>query len=365
MNQSAGIVGLPNVGKSTLFNTITNSQVLAANYPFATIEPNVGVVKVYDERLFALAKLINPKKTTPAICSFTDIAGLVQGASKGEGLGNKFLSNIKDVEVICHVIRCFESKEITHVVNSIDPVRDYEIVNTELILSDIEFMEKKMVKIQSNAKTNNPLAQVELNAAKKIMNMLNSQQPIDLSVFDEKEIVFVKQYNLLTAKPVIYICNIDETDISYPDNNPYYQKFKTFIGNKGICLPLAISMEYEISQLNDEERKVFMSEMNIEKTGLDKLIKLTYDTLGIKTFFTFGTDEVKAWSFTEGMTAPQCAGTIHTDIQKGFIRAEIMTSDDLIKYGSENAVKEHGKLRIEGKDYVMQDGDVAYYRFSK
>jgi GTP-binding protein YchF len=294
MKLSAGIVGLPNVGKSTLFNTITNSQVEAANYPFATIEPNVGVVKVNDDRLNKLAALINPNKVTPALCYFTDIAGLVKGASKGEGLGNQFLANIREVDAICHVVRCFNDSSITHIMENVDPIRDCEIINTELIIADLDSMDKRYSKISSKAKSGDKVAMFELEIAKKIMNLLKSSNFIDKNIFNGKEMEIVKQYNLLTIKPILYIANIDESDIGEPNNNQHFINLKKYIGDKHKIIPLAIAMEYEISKLDDNEKKVFMEDLKINKTGLDILINSTYDLLGIQTFFTFGMDETRA-----------------------------------------------------------------------
>ncbi|MDR2821763.1 MAG: redox-regulated ATPase YchF [Mycoplasmataceae bacterium] len=364
MNLSAGIVGLPNVGKSTLFNTLTNLQVEAANYPFATIEPNVGTVKVPDERLFALGKLINPVKLTPATCSFTDIAGLIKGASKGEGLGNQFLANIRETNAICHVVRCFADPAITHVMEGVDPIRDIEIINTELIIADLDSMEKRFVKIASASRSGKEEAIFEESVALKVITTLKQNNFVDLKKYSDKENEVIKQYNLLTSKPILYVANIDEKDISIPEENIYFRKLKEHLGEKSLIIPLAIAMEFEISRLNDEEKGIFMSDLNIKEPGLNRLIRKTYELLNIKTFFTFGADETKAWSFKSGMTASQCAGLIHSDIEKGFIRAEVTDCKDLINFGTEAKVKENGKLRIEGKEYQMRDGDVCYFRFN-
>jgi GTP-binding protein YchF len=311
-----------------------------------------------------MGKLINPVKLTPALCSFTDIAGLVKGASKGEGLGNQFLNNIKEVDAICHVVRCFSDPTITHVMNDVDPIRDCEIINMELIIADLDAMEKRWSKIVSNAKSGKEEAIFEQSIVKKIINTLKNNQFVNINDYDEKEIIYVKQYNLLTTKPILYIANIDEAYIVNPHENANYQKFQQYINNKHAIIPLAIAMEYEISKLEDIDKQNFLNDLGIKQIGLDRLINATYNLLGTQTFFTFGADETKAWTFTKGMTAPQCAGIIHSDIEKGFIRAEIMKASDLITLGSELKVKESGKLRIEGKDYLMIDGDVAYFRFN-
>jgi GTP-binding protein YchF len=295
MSLKAGIIGMPNVGKSTLFNSLTNSNVEAANYPFATIEPNHGIVKVFDERLIKLASLINPDKITPAVCHFTDIAGLVKGASKGEGLGNQFLTNIRETDAICHVIRCFKDKNITHVSSSIDPVCDCNIINTELFLSDLQTMEKKISKIKGLAKSGKPEYIEELRICEKVVSFLEKEYFISKMDFEgEKEWGIIKECNLLTIKPIIYIANIDDEDISNPENNENFNNLKKFIGEKKIIIPIAINIEYEISKLDNEEKKLFLQEMNIKISGLDYLIKTTYDTLGIQTFFTFGKSETKA-----------------------------------------------------------------------
>lgn len=363
MNLSAGIVGLPNVGKSTLFNTITNSQVEAANYPFATIEPNIGIVKVPDKRLYDLANLINPDKITPAICKFVDIAGLVKGASQGEGLGNQFLANIREVDVICHVVRCFDDKQITHVYEGVDPIRDIEIINLELIMADLESMEKRFSKIVSKAKNGDKEAMVEEQACRKILQTLKNNKMANTIVFNGEEFQYVKNYNLLTIKKMLFVANINEVDISNPDGNIHYQKIKHVFPNHCI-VPMSINTEYEISKLNDQDKLLFMEDFKITEPALDKLIKLTYQMLNLSTYFTFGKQEVKAWSFVNGMTAPQCAGIIHSDFEKGFIRAEIMKCNDLLELKNEQVVKENGKLRQEGKEYLMKDGDVCYFKFN-
>ena len=366
MTLFAGIIGLPNVGKSTLFNTITNSQVEAANYPFATIEPNIGVVKVYDERLIKLAELAKAEKTTFATCTFVDIAGLVRGASKGEGLGNKFLSNIREVDAICHVVRCFGDKNITHVYDGVDPIRDIGIVNLELIMADLEVITKRIEKLIPKVKTGDKLSEQELQTCNKIKQVLLETKLAKDTELSKEELLMVKSFNLLTMKPMIYIANIDADDITCPENNKNYIKLKECISSttKELVIPISISTEYELSILKDEDREQFIKDLQIKQTGLDNLIKATYKTLGLETFFTFGKKETKAWTFKKGMTAPQCAGLIHTDFERGFICAEICNWKDLLEAKSEAAVKEKGRMHTGGKSYIMEDGDVCLFRFN-
>ena len=365
MSLKAGIVGLPNVGKSTLFNAITKKHILAANYPFATIEPNVGVVVVPDERLNFLNETYKPKSLVPTSIEFIDIAGLVKGASTGEGLGNKFLSHIREVDAIVEVVRCFENNEITHVEGAIDPIRDIEIIKTELILSDLEIIENRISKLGKKmemAKDKKEIA--EVNTLKHTKELLINGMPLRLGNLSEDEKEVLKAFNLITIKPIIYVANVSEEDAIIGDNE-YSKKVKEYAGNEhsGVIV-MSAEIESELSDLTDDEKKKFLEEIGITNSGLDKLIYQTYSLLGLRTFFTAGPDEVRAWTFKNGTKAPKCAGIIHTDFERGFIRAEVMSYDDLVTYKTELKVKEAGKMRLEGKDYEMQDGDICYFRFN-
>jgi len=365
MSLKAGIVGLPNVGKSTLFNAITKKNIIAANYPFATIEPNVGIVVVPDERLDFLNEMYEPKSLVPTTYEFIDIAGLVQGASNGEGLGNKFLSHIREVDAIVEVVRCFDNAEITHVVGATDPLRDIDIINVELILSDLEIIENRLQKIEKKAQSSKDKdALLEVALLKRIQEALKQNTPVRKLDFNEDEIKMIKNFNLITAKPIIYAANVDEDTIAVGDN-AYTLKVKEFAEKEssGVVVMCA-RMEEELSSFNEEEKKEFLNSMGVANSGLDRLIYATYDLLGLSTFFTSGKDEVRAWTFVKGTKAPGCAGIIHTDFEKGFIKAEVTSFEDLKKYGSEAKVKEAGRLRLEGKEYIMQDGDICYFRFN-
>ena len=365
MSLKAGIVGLPNVGKSTLFNAITKKHILAANYPFATIEPNVGVVTVPDTRLDYLVSLYSPKSIVPTTFEFIDIAGLVSGASAGEGLGNKFLAHIREVDAIVEVVRCFDDENITHVEGKTDPIRDIEIINTELILADLEIVTNRLLKIEKKAETTKDKeALFEVNILRKAKENLEKSIPLRLVDFTDDELLLIKNFNFITAKKLIYVANVDEISASIGDND-YTLKLKEYAeGESTSVVVMCAKLESELADLEDEERIQFLADVGITNSGLDKLIFATYDLLGLATFFTSGTDECRAWTFKKGMKAPECAGIIHTDFEKGFIKAEVMSFNDLETAGSELKVKENGKLRLEGKEYIMQDGDICYFRFN-
>ena len=365
MSLTAGIVGLPNVGKSTLFNAITNAQVEAANYPFATIDPNVGVVEVPDHRLDDLAAIFNPKKTIYTTFEFTDIAGLVKGASRGEGLGNKFLANIRETDAICEVVRCFRDKDITHVDGSVDPVRDVETINLELVMADLETVDKRIGKIEKKAQTTKEKdAVLEYETLKKCENSLMNNIPLRRVEFNDDELLLIKNFNFITQKPIIYAANVSEDDCIIGENE-YTKLVKEYAKNDDAqVIVMCAKMESELAELSDDDKKAFMTDLGLTNSGLDKLIFATYYLLGLQTFFTVGKDECRAWTFKKGMKAPECAGLIHSDFQRGFIKAEVTSFNDLEKLGSEKAVQEAGKLRLEGKDYIMQDGDIVLFRFN-
>ena len=365
MSLTAGIVGLPNVGKSTLFNAITKKNILIANYPFATIDPNVGVVIVPDKRVDVLEEMYKPERCIPTVYEFTDIAGLVKGASAGEGLGNKFLSHIREVDAIVEVVRCFDDGNVIHVDGNIDPIRDIEIINVELIMSDLEIVENRLNKIGKKAEmTKDKKELLEIGALRKIKEALLQNIPVRKVELEEEELDAIRSFNLITLKPMIYVSNVSEDDM-VNGGNEYYERVCEYARAEGSEVVLICAkIESELAELDDNEKKDFLAELGIQESGLDQLIKKTYSLLGLATFFTVGTDEVKAWTFKKGMKAPQCAGIIHTDFERGFIRAEVTSYEDLIKYGSEKDAKDNGKVRLEGKEYLMQDGDICYFRFN-
>ncbi len=364
MSLTAGIIGLPNVGKSTLFNAITKKNILAANYPFATIDPNVGIVTVPDERVEVLENIYLPERTIPTTYEFIDIAGLVKGASVGEGLGNKFLSHIRQVDALVEVVRCFEDNNIIHVDGSIDPLRDIEVINIELILSDLEIILSRIGKISKKAMTTKNVYDLkEIELLERIKSALEKNIPVRKMNLDEEEKKIISSFNLITLKPIIYAANVGEENIS--NGNVYTNKVIEYAQKENSeVVIISAKIESELAELDDDDKKVFLGELGIDASGLDKLIDKTYKLLGLATFFTVGSDEVRAWTFKKGMKAPECAGIIHSDFERGFIKAEVMSYSDLITCGNEIKVRENGKMRIEGKDYVMQDGDICHFRFN-
>ncbi|OAH54266.1 MULTISPECIES: redox-regulated ATPase YchF [Bacillaceae] len=365
MALTAGIVGLPNVGKSTLFNAITKAGAESANYPFCTIDPNVGIVEVPDERLTKLTEMVTPKKTVPTAFEFTDIAGIVKGASKGEGLGNKFLSHIREVDAICQVVRCFDDENITHVSGKVDPIDDIEVINLELILADLESVDKRLARVAKLAKQKDKDSVAEHDVLVIIKEALEADKPARSIEFTDDQQKIVKQLHLLTAKPMLYVANVSEEEISDPSGNEHVQKVRDYAEGEGSeLIVICAKVEEEIAELDDDEKAMFLEELGIEQSGLDQLIKAAYSLLGLATYFTAGVQEVRAWTFRHGMKAPQCAGIIHTDFERGFIRAETVSYDDLVSNGSMTAAKEAGRVRLEGKEYVMKDGDVVHFRFN-
>ena len=359
-----GIVGLPNVGKSTLFNSITKAGAESANYPFCTIEPNVGIVAVPDERLQKLAEMYNTKKITPAVVEFVDIAGLVKGASKGEGLGNKFLSHIRETDAICEVVRCFEDSNVVHVDGSVDPIRDIETINLELIFADIETVDKRLDKAKKMLKADKKY-QAEIDLIEKLKENLNNGIPARAVECNEDEQELVKDMFLLTTKPIIYIANVSEEQLSDTENDANVNKVREYASKeKAEVIPLCVKIEDELSTLDDSDKKEMLEALGLEESGLDTLIKKSYDLLGLMSFLTAGEPEVRAWTIKKNTKAPKAAGKIHSDIERGFIKAEIVSYEDLIREGSMVAAKEKGLVRQEGKEYIMQDGDIVLFKFN-
>ena len=364
MSLTAGIVGLPNVGKSTLFNAITKAGAEMANYPFATIEPNVGMVEVPDKRLERIQELIPAKKIVPTTFEFTDIAGIVKGASKGEGLGNQFLENIRQTDAIVHVVRAFDDTDITSVSGKVDPIEDIDTINLELVMADLDAVNKRLAKVQRAAKGRDKEALAELEVLNKINPVLENGQSVRSIEFNDQEQKIVKGLFLLTSKPVLYVANIAEEDMADPDANKYMDAIKEHVKGDGEVIGVAAAAEEQIAEMDEEEKADFLEMEGVEEPGLNRLIRAAYKLLGLETFFTAGGPETRAWTFKKGTKAPQAAGIIHSDFERGFIRAEVMSFADLDELGSAQAVKEAGKLRLEGKEYVMQDGDIVEFRFN-
>ncbi|MCM3271489.1 redox-regulated ATPase YchF [Paenibacillus elgii] len=365
MALSCGIVGLPNVGKSTLFNAITQAGAESANYPFCTIDPNVGVVEVPDERLDRLAEIVNPNRIVPTAFEFVDIAGLVKGASKGEGLGNKFLAHIREVDAIVHVVRCFQDENITHVSGTVDPISDIETINLELILADVDSVDKRIDRSRKNMKGGDKKYAQEVETLERIKEALYNDKPARSVELSDEEKLLIRDLHLLTMKPVLYAANVSESEVADAEGNPYVQKVREYAALEGAeVVPISAKVESEIAELEGEDKAMFLEELGLQESGLNRLIKAAYKLLGLYTYFTAGVQEVRAWTIRMGTKAPQAAAVIHTDFERGFIRAEVVGYEDLVGSGSMNAAKEKGQLRLEGKEYVVQDGDVMHFRFN-
>lgn len=362
MGFKCGIVGLPNVGKSTLFNALTQAGIEAANYPFCTIEPNVGIVPVPDARQDALAAIVNPQKVLPTTVEFVDIAGLVAGASKGEGLGNKFLGNIRETQAIAHVVRCFDDGDITHVAGSIDPLRDVDIINTELGLADLDSVEKRLARAEKESKSGNKQGLVVKALCERVLAHIDSGKAVRSMGLDDDELLLIRDLQLLTLKPVVYVANVAEDGF---ENNPYLDALMAFAkDDNGVVVSICAAIEAEIAELDDDDKMEFLADIGLDEPGLNRVVRAGYELLGLQTYFTAGVKEVRAWTVKVGATAPQAAGVIHTDFEKGFIRAEVVAYQDFIEYQGESGAKEAGKWRLEGKDYVVADGDVIHFRFN-